>query len=162
MLLTLAHIAPLLIAVPWIAPGVSMCQQFERQSDQILYGPKFDSYHAPTAEKSRVRWAKSKWALKPGTLPRPGDIAYWRGTKWNPAGHVAIVGFGNIYLENSTVHRYRLYKGKGARRIADVRPFDLLVRLPPVWVPTLPPGALLIDDARATRTKYAIRGGGVG
>ncbi len=162
MWLNLALIAPLLIATPFIAPGKSMCQQFERMCDQVLHGTRFNAYHSDTAHNSMRIWARSKWALKRHVTLQPGDIVYWAGTSWNPAGHVGIVGYNGLLLENSTVHFPGKYLGKGARILKDVRPYSLAVRLPAVWVPMLPPGALLRADGRRVDAKKAIRGlGGV-
>ena len=134
MFLTLKLIAFLLIYPAWAAPGKSHCQMYVRYCVQTLWGHKYDQYHKATADASARAWMKSPYYVNPKRGSVPSDICYWFGTPGNPAGHVAIRVTSNKYAENSTVHYPGAHFGKGWRDVRNVRPPDMLVRIPGRYV----------------------------
>jgi surface antigen len=101
---------------------------FVRQVVQAKYGEKFNRYfYKGTAEGSRKAFMLSRYRVF-GT-PTVNDIVFWKGTKNQPEGHVAIVGDNGVVYENSSLHWTALQGAKGTRRLESMRKPDMIVRL---------------------------------
>ncbi len=106
------------------------CQKFVRQCIQRVYGSQFNEFHAPSAFLAARRWNKTGWSLPRTTVLKDGDLVYWAATLDNPFGHVGIYIGNHRVIHNSTLNKYSPNKWKGISDLRDMRPFDVIVRLP--------------------------------
>ncbi len=105
------------------APG--MCWRFQRLTIEELGlpspGPGLDA-------KQAARWFKRKGFAVDPERTLPGDLFFWLD---GAHGHVAMRVKGNKIAENSSVHSHAGSDARGVRRLGDLRPVDVVIRLIP-------------------------------
>lgn len=109
-------------------PG--MCQKAQRQLLFIVYGPLFEPYRAATAHLSALRWQYSPFVVRSSVWGTAGDIFYWFDARNRPHGHTGVRVPTNRLWENSIVHGKGKSGGKGYRKLSQLTPPDLIIRIP--------------------------------
>jgi hypothetical protein len=103
------------------APG--QCWRFQRLPLEEIGlpspGPGLDA-------KQAGKWYQREGYAINTQSTLPGDLYFWLDGRH---GHVAMRIKGNRLSENSSVHSTNSSDARGTRKIADVRPPDIVIRL---------------------------------